>query len=471
MARPDCYHRTQSLALPMDRTAEYLDATSRVLDYRGTRELFSRRATYQAWLDIEAVIAQVQAEMGIIPLDAGETIARMCSLDVLDEVRIEAGYAVARHPLMPLINELASKCGDAGRYVHWGVATQNIQQTGTLYLAHRAHGHLLELLRSCLKTLGTLAHKHADDRIAGRTHGQHAVPSTLGFRFALWIDELVQSYERLETIAPCVFIATMGGAVGFYSALGEVGPEMQAKVAARLGMFSTDLPSRSNRTHMCDYAHALALACSSFHKMAEEVALSSSEEFAELFETVPDGVIGSSTMPQKVNPKMSMGIIANCQKIYSASHTLLVSAYRPFEADAAANLIFDGGLPEVVELACAIFVRGESLLATLAADTNRAERNLELSDGRIYSEQLMMKLASSLGKTEAHELMYIAARDARVTGRSIFDVIDDIPLARSVFEGGSRSESDKAPGGGMAAKIARSYADRALAVAAGHKTK
>lgn len=451
----------------MDRTAEFLDATSRVLDYRGTRDLFSQRAVYQAWLDIEAAVAQVQAEMGMIPSDAARVIADMCHLDRLDLERVEAGYRVARHPLMPLLNELVSKCGEAGKYVHWGIATQNVQQTGTLYLAQRAHAILLELLRECLGILAHLADKHAQDPVAGRTHAQHAVPSTLGYKFALWIDELIQAHERLVAIGPRVFIATMGGAVGFYSAIGGQGPAMQARVAARLGMYSTDLPSRSNRTHMCDYAQALALSCTSFHKIAEEVALSSSEEFAELFEGVPDGVIGSSTMPQKVNPKMSMGIIANCHKIYSASHTLLVSAHKPFEADAAANMIFDGGLPEVVELASAIFVRGQALLANLVVDTERARKNLELSDGRIYSEQLMMKLARSLGKQEAHDVMYGVARDARTSHRSIFDVLDASEPARSVFGGDSHAERLRPPGDGMAAAIARAYAARALAVAGG----
>lgn len=445
----------------MHHTAEFLDATSRVLDYRDSRDIFSQSSIYQAWLDIEAAVAAAQGEMGMIPAEAASVIVEMCDLRRLDQARIEAGYRVARHPLMPLLDELVDKCGEAGRYVHWGIATQNIQQTGTLYLAQRAHRLVLDLLADCLTRLADLADQHAEQPCPGRTHGQHAVPSTLGFKFALWIDELLQAHARLKALAPRVFIATMGGAVGFYSAIGPAGPELQRNVSARLGMHSTDLPSRSNRAHMTEYAQALALACTTFHKIAEEVALSSSEELGELFEGVPDGVVGSSTMPQKVNPKMSMGIIANCHKLYGAGHTLLAATFKPFEGDAAANMIFDQGLAEVIEIALAVCVRGEALLANLIVDTDRARSNLELSNGGIYSEHLMMKLAASLGKKEAHDFMYAAARDARASGRSLFDVLDEMDTVRTVLDGDSRSVTRESPGGGMAAQLARDFAARA----------
>src|SRR5690606_13953486 len=124
------------------------------------------------------------------------------------------------------------QCGpEAGRYVHWGLATQNIQQTGTLYLARRAHGTLLDILSEMTGRLGDLALEHADAGMAGRTHGQHAVPITLGFKLSIWIDELLQAYERLVGCERRVFVAMMGGAVGSYSAIGPEGPEMQKRIA------------------------------------------------------------------------------------------------------------------------------------------------------------------------------------------------------------------------------------------------
>lgn len=446
----------------MERTAEYIDATSRMLDYRGSREIFSAANVYQAWLDIEAAVAKVQGEMGLIPADAAMAISNAARIEALDMERVERDYIRQRHPLMPLLGELVRKSGDAGRFVHWGLATQNIQQTGTLYLALRGHKILLEVLDEILGHLGRLAIEHADTPMAGRTHGQHAVPITLGFKFAIWIDELLQARERLNAVEQRVFTVTMGGAVGAFSALGARGPEMQDRVAAKLGMHSMSLPSRSNRTHMCEYVQLLALCASSFHKIAEEVAQSSSVEYSELFEVHTDGVIGSSTMPQKVNPKLSMGLMANCQKLYALSSMMLQTAHRPFEGDACANVIYDNGTAEAVELATAIFIRAEALIGGLRADPARMNQNLHSSDGRIFSESIMMKLAPVFGRGEAHDLVYHAAMDSREGGTAFFERLREPGVAEILFEPGDGELRLKADGHfGLSSQIARDFGARA----------
>ncbi len=457
----------------MERTGEYIDASSRMLDYRGMRELFSQSSVYQAWLDIEAAVALAQAELGIIPADCAQTIARTCSLDKLDMNRVEEAYASVRHPLVPLLNELTRQCGpEAGRYVHWGLATQNIQQTGTLYLLKRGHDGLLDLIADMLMRLSELANRHADDPMAGRTHGQHAVPITLGFKFAIWIDELLQAQERFKAIEGRIFTVTMGGAVGAFSALGPVGPQMQGLVAEKLGMGEMALPSRSNRTHMCEYVQLLSLTASTFHKIADEVAQSSSAEYGELFEVFSDGVVGSSTMPQKVNPKLSMGIMANCQKLYGLTSTILATAHRPFEGDAYANVIYDSGCAEAMEIAIGIFVRAEALLAGLRPDTERMLRNLELSNGMIFSEGIMMQLAPALGKGAAHELVYHAAMESRRDRQSFYDLLDTPQTNSILFEtrdGERRLRTENQVG--LSSQYARSFAERARAMAEHHRAK
>jgi adenylosuccinate lyase len=451
----------------MKRTAEYADASSRMLNYRGARDLFCTDGVYQAWLDIEAAVAIEQGEMGLIPANAAKVIAENARLDRLDMERVEREYAVQRHPLMPLLGELVRRCGDAGRFVHWGLATQNVQQTGTLLLARQGHGVLLSVLSDILARLGALATEHADTPMAGRTHGQHAVPITLGFKFAIWIDELLQAHERLRAVEPRVFAVTMGGAVGAFSAMGPRGPELQKRVAARLGMHDMSLPSRSNRTHMCEYVQLLALCASSFHKIADEIAQSSSVEYAELFEVHSDGVVGSSTMPQKVNPKLSMGLMANCQKLYALSSMILQTAHRPFEGDAFANVIYDNGTAEAMELAIAIFVRAEALIGGLRPDPARMRENLDRSDGRIFSEGIMMRLAPSLGREEAHHLVYRAAMDSQKGGPSFLERLRTPQTEAILFEETEAGPRLRADGQfGLSPQIARDFGARALARAA-----
>ncbi len=454
----------------MERTGEYIDASSRMLDYRGMRDLYSQRSIYQAWLDIEAAVALSQAEIGMIPEDAAKTIAATCELDKLDIDRVEKEFASVRHPLVPLLNELVRQCGDyAGKYVHWGLATQNIQQTGTMYLAQRGHRVMLDVLTEIISHLGHFAIKHADAGMAGRTHGQHAVPITMGFKVSIWIDELLQAYERLRQCEHRVFTAMMGGAVGSFSAIGPEGPEMQKRVAKRLGMYEMALPSRTNRTHMCEYIQILALTASTFHKISEEVAQGSSAEFGELFEVFTTGMVGSSTMPQKVNPKLAMGLLSNCQKLYALSSMILNTAHRPFEGDAYANVIYDNGCAEAIEVAIGIFIRAEALVKGLRADPERMLHNLGLSNGLIFAEGIMMSLAQKVGKHDAHDIVYEAAMEARHEGKSFFQLLANSEHRSVLFEDGEGDLHLKREHQfGLAAEMARDFGAKAIALRAEH---
>jgi adenylosuccinate lyase len=261
----------------------------------------------------------------------------------------------------------------------------------------------------------------------------------------------------------------MGGAVGSFSAIGPEGLEMQKRVAERLGMSEMALPSRTNRTHMCEYIQILALTASTFHKISEEVAQGSAVEFGELFEVFSNGVVGSSTMPQKVNPKLSMGIMSNCQKLYALSSMILNTAHRPFEGDAYANVIYDSGCAEAIEVAIGIFVRAEALVKGLRADTDRMLHNLGLSEGLIFSEGIMMSLAQKVGKHDAHDIVYDAAMQARHEGKSFFELLatpDHKPVLFEEGEGDLRLKREHQFG--LAAEMARDFGEKAIALRAQH---
>ena len=181
----------------------------------GVRALFAEDSRYQAWLDVEAALAQAQAELGIIPPHAAEEITRKARLALLDRAAIRAGLERTGHSLVPLIWELDRVCdGDAGGYVHWGATTQNVTQTGQLLLTRRAHAIFLRQLATLLEVLGPLAERAKDMLLPGRTHGQHALPATFGFKVAVWIDELCRHVDRLRGCESRVFVAMLGGGAG-----------------------------------------------------------------------------------------------------------------------------------------------------------------------------------------------------------------------------------------------------------------
>src|SRR5437764_2815699 len=156
----------------------------------GVRVLFTEHARFQSWLDVEAALAEAQAELGVIPKHAAEEISRKAHLKFLDFDAIRAGLAKTGHPIVPVVWALDKACeGDAGGYVHWGATTQNITQTGQLLQVRRAHAIFLRQIATLLTTLAELAERTKDVLLPGRTHGQHAVPATFGFKVAVWIDE------------------------------------------------------------------------------------------------------------------------------------------------------------------------------------------------------------------------------------------------------------------------------------------
>jgi len=427
------------------------------LDYRGLDELFTRSSVLQSWLDVEKRVAEVQAELGLIPSDAAAEIASNCEFEKLDLDQLNRDATTTKHPLMPLINELVRLSGpDHGGYVHWGITTQNIIQTSALYQAQKAHEILENVFTETLSHLGDLALTHDETIMPGRTHSRHAVPITFGFKAAVWIEELVQSMERLQDAKGRAFVAMMGGAVGCHSALGSDGPMFQKQVAARLNMGEMAIPSRAIRTHICEYANALILMASVCHRIAEDIYQSSSEEFGELNESFTDGVVGSSTMPQKLNPTLCCQIIANSNKLYPYGGMMVGMVSRPFESDASANTIFETGLGDLIQLFASVFIPTEALLKDLVVDADRMRENLALSNGTIHSEFLMMKLGSLLGKHHGHDTAQRIAKAAASGERDFLEAVEALPQGLQILpELEKRMAGDSAVG--LCAEFARHF--------------
>src|SRR5499425_3850846 len=287
------------------------EPTSLRVDDPGIRALFTESARFQSWLDVEAALAQAQAELGIIPEAAAREITRKAHLSYLDLAAVRAGLARTGHPIVPLVWELDRACeGDAGGYVPWGATTQNITQTGLLLQARRAHDIFLRQLATILTTLADLAERTKDVLLPGRTHGQHAVPATFGFKVAVWIDELGRHVERLRGSEGRVFVAMLGGGAGTLASLGDLGLRTQERMAAYLGMRPMPLPARTIGDHQAEYVTILGMLAATASKIGREIYTLMKQEFGEVEEPVPPGTVGSSTMPQKRNPKLCQDIIA-----------------------------------------------------------------------------------------------------------------------------------------------------------------
>src|SRR4051795_7289925 len=232
--------------------SDELPTAARVAD-PGIRALYRLENRWQAWLDVEVALARAQAELGIIPNEAAEAIAAAATLAKLDRTRVDEGFARTGHTIVPLVWELSRVVGEPhGGWVHWGATTQNITQTGDLLVLRQAHGVFLRLIGEALSAMADLAERGAEMPLPGRTHGQHAVPATFGYKVAVWIDELLRHVERLRQAAPRIFVAMLGGGAGTFAPLGKQGPPVQQAIGRLLGFGSMAVPSRALGDHLAE---------------------------------------------------------------------------------------------------------------------------------------------------------------------------------------------------------------------------
>jgi 3-carboxy-cis,cis-muconate cycloisomerase len=392
----------------------------------GIRALFTETSRYQAWLDVEAALAEAEAQLGIIPAHAAREIARKAQISLLDMAAIRAGLARTGHSLVPLIWELDRVCeGDAGGYVHWGATTQNITQTGQLLLVRRAHGIFLRQLATLLEILAGLAERTKDMLLPGRTHGQHAVPATFGFKVAVWIDELTRHIERLRGCEPRVFVAMLGGGAGTMASLGAIGMAVQDRMAARLGMGAMPVPARSLGDHQAEYVALLGLLAATGSKMGREVYTLMKQEFGEVEEPVPPGTVGSSTMPQKRNPKLAQDIVAAAAQVRALVPLALEAMQTEHEADRTTSIMFDRAITEACGLTGDILARLVVLFGGLQVRPERMRANLSLSGGLIMAEALMLELGTRIGRQRAHDAVYDAAQAAVTGPRSFLEILGE----------------------------------------------
>lgn len=388
------------------------------------RRLFGNSSQMQAWLDVEAALARGQATLGLISADAARTITECARLEELDESEIASLSATTGHPLVPLIRALVARCGTpAGDFVHLGSTTQDIMDTGFVLQARAGLDVVDRQIDALASILRDLAIRYRDAVMAGRTHGQQALPTTFGLRAAGWYEEVRRHRTRLAEMRPRLLVGSFGGAVGTMAGYGPRAIDLRREVMAELGLGVPVTSWHANLDRFAECISLFGMIASTGEKLAREIYLLSRTEIGEVAEPQGAGQVGSSTMPHKANP-------IRCEAVIAASATLRAQVplaqgaiVAQDDRDMGVGMALWKLIPEAFILVGGILERLIDVMGKLHVDPARMKANLHLTGGLVVSEAVMLRLAGPLGREAAHHAVTEAVRRAAASGRSFADCL------------------------------------------------
>ncbi len=372
------------------------------------RRIFEEEMRVQKMLDVEAALALAHSQVGNIPRKDAEKIAATASLQHVKLTRVKAIEKEIKHDVAALVRALAEACGSSGAYVHLGATSYDIVDTANALQLKDAMA-VIEKKLVCLKSvLEKKTVQYKSTVMIGRTHGQHALPITLGFKFAVWTCEISRHIQRLNDCRNRVLVGKMSGAVGTQAGLGEHAMQIQELVMKRLGINAAEISTQIvQRDRYAELVCLLALIASSLENFATEIRELQRPEIGELSESFEaEKQVGSSTMPHKRNPETCERVCGLARIVRSLAAPALENVVTWHERDltqsSAERFIF----PEACILVDYLLNLMSDIVANLRVDEQRMLRNMDLTQGRAMSEAVMMALTrKGVDRQEAHELL------------------------------------------------------------------
>jgi len=381
----------------------------------------------QKMLEVEAALAEAEAQLDMIPKEAADEINSKASIKYVTSKRVSEIEAETNHDIASIVKALSEVCeNDAGEYVHFGATSNDIIDSSQSLLFKESINILKTRLNELLKTLIKLAEENKTNVAIGRTHGQHALPTTYGMKFAIWADELHRQINRLDECQERLCVGMMTGAVGTTAALGEQGLEVHKKVSEILGLKPVMISNQVvQRDAHAEFMMDLANIASTLEKMALEIRNLQRTEINEVGESFdPRKQVGSSTMPHKMNPITAERIcgISRVVRAYVAPALQNNPLWheRDLTNSSCERIIF----PESCMLTDYMIKLSLKLFNNLVFKPENIEKNLNLSHGLIMAERVMAELTrKGLGRQTAYALVRTCSMDAYEFDKGLKEVI------------------------------------------------
>ena len=398
------------------------------IDYRygseEMRRIWDEENKLQKLLDVEAALARAHAKLGNIPEESARVISERANTKWVKVERVKEIEAEIHHDIMAVVKALSEVCGEHGKYVHLGATSNDIIDTANALLIKESLEIVKSDLREIRSILKNLAREHKYTVCIGRTHGQHAVPTTYGMKFAIWLDEIQRHLDRIYELEERILVGQMSGAVGTMASFGDEGLEIQRLVMEDLGLKPARISNQIiQRDVYAELMMVLALIASTLDKIALEIRNLQRTEILEISEPFGKKQVGSSTMPHKRNPIRSEKVSGLARVLYSNVLPALLNNPLWHERDLTNSSVERVILPESFVLLDEMLKSMKKVLSGLEFFPENIRRNLYMTNNLIMAEPLMLKLTEKgMGRQEAHELVRGLAMKAFGENRDLIAV-------------------------------------------------
>ena len=389
-------------------------------------DLFTEEKKLENWLKVEATLARIHARLGNIPEEIAEEIYKKANIKDVKIDRVKAIDKEIHHDLMAMVKGLAEQCkGEAGKYIHLGATSYDIEDTAIALLLKQALNHIQGSLMVLLGELVTQMEKNKTLVCIGRTHGQHAIPTTYGMRFGVWAYEIDRHLERISETLRRISHGKMSGAVGTMASFGQKGIEIQDEVMKELDLNPVLIANQVvQRDRHAEVIFLTSLIGQSLAKIAREIRILQRNEISEMFEPFKRSQVGSSTMPHKRNPHKSERICSLARILKSntivALDNIVLEDERDLTNSASERVIF----AENFIFLDFMIKQLTQIIKGLEFNEEKIEENLNLTKGACLAEKIMVELVKrGIGRQEAHEILRKAAIQARKENEFIKNIL------------------------------------------------
>ncbi len=386
-------------------------------------KLWSDEHKYRTWLEVELAVCEVQTERGVIPELDMKTLRQKADFDIN---RIEEIEAEVKHDVIAFLTSVSEYAGPSSRFVHMGMTSSDLLDTSMALIAVQAGEIIFDTLQQFRDVLAEKAREHVDTVMVGRTHGIHAEPITLGLKFAIWYEEVKRHLVRLERAIDNLRFGKISGAVGTYQHLDM---DVEQETCRRLGLRPEPVSNQIiQRDRHAEFLSVLGLIGSTLDKIAVEIRLLQKTETLELSEPFSKGQKGSSAMPHKKNPITCERISGMARLLRSYSQTAMENIPLWHERDISHSSVERVIFPDATTLTHYMLLKMIPLIRNLVVYPENMQRNLEFTNGLVYSQEVLLKLVSSgMTREDAYKLVQETAMKVWESGENFLEQLKSQP--------------------------------------------